>query len=88
MTTLKKCTSIASIVLVAVLMTVSCENNSAVTKQYLKTDYTFDGTEGDAITLATANSWATNYEAQSSPPVKSHFFGSDVIKNILAVVAV
>jgi len=84
MTTLIKCASFASIVLVAVLMTVSCENNSAVTKPPLKTDYTFDGSEGDAITLATATSWAANYEAQNAPTVKSHFFGSDAIKNILS----
>ncbi len=79
-TTLVKC---IFIVLVAVLMTASCENNAAITKQSVKTNYTFDGTEGDAITLATANHWAANYSSQNSSAVKSHFFGSDAIKNVL-----
>ncbi len=84
MTTLKKYIPIACIILVAALMTVSCENNSAVTKQSIKTDYTFSGTEGGAITLATASNWTANYENKNSSAVKSHFFGADAIKNILS----
>ncbi len=97
---IKKSASVASIVLGTLLMTMSCEDSSVIkpsnqavasnpTKSASQTgnritNYTFDGTEGGAITLATASSWVFNYIIQNSYTIKSHFVGATAIKKILA----
>ena len=84
MITLKKCTSIASIISCAVLLTLSCkENSSLVTPSRQVVNYTFNGSEGGAITLATAENWIGNYANQNPTAVKSHFFGVSAINDIL-----
>ena len=43
----------------------------------------FDGTEGDQIELATASTWTANYRNANPGATKGHFFGKDIINQIL-----
>lgn len=44
----------------------------------------FNGREGEQITLATAKTWAANYRKQmASNGIKGHFFGKDILQAIL-----
>jgi len=47
-------------------------------------NYTFNGTEGDPISLDTSKNWVNNYVASNPLGTKAYFFGSAVLKNILA----
>lgn len=91
--TLKKITSLTVLVLGSLIMTISCEEPSGINKSSNQStmsaggrilNYTFDGTEGDPITLATATSWYLNYNTKNLLTLKSHFFGATVLKKILA----
>jgi|GEM_PF-1906401 len=48
------------------------------------TDYSFNGTEGDPISLTDAKQWAANYRDKNPGSTQAHFFGSAIIKQILA----
>lgn len=75
----------AAIVMLSLLMTISCEENSTVEKlstQQIR-NYTFTGKEGDAIPLETAKGWITNY-VKSGLSGTSTFFGGEPLKTILA----
>ncbi len=48
------------------------------------TDYRFDGSEGDPISLGNAKQWAANYRDKNPGSIEAHFFGSAIIKQILA----
>lgn len=44
----------------------------------------FNGTEGEAIELAQAAAWRANYrKGEAAETAKSHFFGSQILKQIL-----
>lgn len=48
------------------------------------TGYSFDGSEGDPISLADAKQWAANYREKNPGSTEAHFFGAAIIKQILA----
>ncbi len=66
-----------------VLMTMSCHESETLQKQ-TKSFYSFDGTEGGAITLEVASQWINNYAVKNPSGPIAHFFGQEVIKKILA----
>ena len=43
----------------------------------------FDGTEGDPIDLTTAKRWTSNYRAINSTGVQAHYFGNEIIQQLL-----
>lgn len=43
----------------------------------------FDGTEGDPIDLTVAKRWTANYRAINSTGVQAHYFGNEIIKELL-----
>jgi hypothetical protein len=69
----------------------SCEENSLDEKPVslrdknarLNTDYKLDGTEGDPIPLETASDWIANFGKQNPEGTIAHFFGFEIIKQIL-----
>jgi hypothetical protein len=44
----------------------------------------FDGTEGDAIPYQTADEWIHNYQEKHPEKTRAHFFGTEIISEILA----
>jgi hypothetical protein len=83
----------------ALLVTMSCDDNSKlVTPQKGASasqtstsnsgarvgNYTFDGTEGGAITLDMATRWITNYTNQNSGKITAQFFGRQTLEKMLA----
>ncbi len=44
----------------------------------------FNGTEGAPIELDKAASWTANYRNANSQGIKAHFFGKDILNEILA----
>lgn len=50
----------------------------------LITDYTFTGQEGDPISLETAQRWTENFSANYPTGTKAHFFGFEILKQLLA----
>ncbi|MBX2969804.1 MAG: hypothetical protein KF803_10580 [Cyclobacteriaceae bacterium] len=51
----------------------------------LVTDYRFDGKEGDAIDFAVARKWVNNYQEKNASGNKAHFFGYEILKEILSL---
>lgn len=47
-------------------------------------DSSLNNLVGDPISLETAKAWTANYRSKYPEEVKAHFFGSEIIKNILA----
>lgn len=47
-------------------------------------DYTLDGSEGGAISLETFQKWSGNYNQESPDGNQAHFFGREIINQILA----
>jgi hypothetical protein len=43
----------------------------------------FDGTEGDPLDLTTAKRWTSNYRAINSTGVQAHYFGNEIIHQLL-----
>jgi hypothetical protein len=43
----------------------------------------FDGTEGDPLDLETAKRWTSNYRAINSTGVQAHYFGNEIIRQLL-----
>ncbi len=89
--TLKKLPPLAAIVFFSVIMTLSCDQSLDISKPVDSdltnariTNYTFNGSEGDPITMQTALSWYANYLDKSKIAIKAHFFGANVLKKILA----
>ncbi|MEQ1586221.1 MAG: hypothetical protein ABL895_10105 [Cyclobacteriaceae bacterium] len=52
--------------------------------QSLITNYSFSGQEGDAIPLETAQRWTSKYREINPSATKAHFFGHEILKQILA----
>jgi len=52
--------------------------------QTLVTKYTFNGAEGDPIARGTAKTWTANFREFNPGGTEAHFFGADIIKQILA----
>ncbi|GHN02479.1 hypothetical protein WSM22_39680 [Cytophagales bacterium WSM2-2] len=48
------------------------------------TGYSFNGSEGDALPLVTAQRWTANFQKNDTKGIKAHFFGMDIIKQILS----
>src|SRR6267154_3970598 len=48
------------------------------------TGYSFDGTEGDPLSLMKAKQWAAHYRDKNPGSTQAHFFGLEIIKQILA----
>jgi hypothetical protein len=44
----------------------------------------FDGTEGDPIPFPTAEEWILNYQEKHPEATRAHFFGNEIISQILA----
>lgn len=44
----------------------------------------YDGTDGGRIDLTTARQWAQNYRTANPDQIRSHYFGRDVLDQILA----
>jgi hypothetical protein len=47
-------------------------------------EYTFDGTEGDPISFEIAQSWIGNYRDEHPAETEAHFFGRDILTQLLA----
>src|SRR5688572_8830867 len=49
------------------------------------TDVNFDGTEGDALDLATAKRWTENFRKKmtKADEIRAHYFGNEIIQSIL-----
>ena len=47
-------------------------------------DYTFTGKESDPIALETAKAWAGNYRKKNPGEREGHFFGFEILNQILA----
>jgi hypothetical protein len=62
----------------------SLQNSSIAPGQAAVTGYSFDGSEGDPIALGTAQTWTSNYRGKNAGDTEAHFFGSAIIKQILA----
>lgn len=97
--TLKKIQTSIAIVFGALLVTMSCDENSNLPKPNNVSstsqtkggnsnariaNYTFDGTEGGAITLDVATRWISNYANKNQGKVTAHFFGRQVLEKMLA----
>lgn len=52
--------------------------------QPLITEYSFNGQEGDPIPLETAQRWTANFQTSNPTGTKAHFFGFEIIRQILA----
>ena len=44
----------------------------------------FDGTEGSTVELETAAGWTENYRDNNQGETQGHFFGKDILEDILA----
>lgn len=86
------------VIMVMVVFFVSCEEQmsdeqpvqlSQTSKspgnERLITDYRFTGQEGDAIDYAIARKWVNNYQEKNTSGNKAHFFGYEIIKEILSL---
>lgn len=88
--TLKKYQTALAIVLGSLLVTMSCNENSNApspsnsSTSARVTNSTFDGTEGDPITLDVATRWIGNYISQNGGAITAHFFGRKVLEKTLA----
>ncbi len=82
----KKYFSILVITFCSLLMIVSCQDSVTLNKPTNLgiTNYSFDGTEGDPITLEVATRWIGNYTSKNSGRINAHFFGQQTLKNALA----
>jgi hypothetical protein len=59
------------------------QKNSA--NERLAIDYRFDGKEGDAIDFNVARKWVNNYQEKNANGNKAHFFGYEILKEILSL---
>lgn len=59
-------------------------DNGKASEARLTNDYTFDGTEGDPIDLDLARSWANNFREQNTTGTIAHFFGTEILNQLLA----
>ncbi|HTH55290.1 MAG TPA: hypothetical protein VL728_04545 [Cyclobacteriaceae bacterium] len=97
--TFKKLQTFTAILFGALLVTMSCDENSnlpapvngasalqgrAGNPGARLTNYTFDGTEGGAITLDVATRWISNYTNQNLGKLTAHFFGRNHLEKMLA----
>src|SRR5258706_16421560 len=91
--TMKKYTT--TVVIGLLWLTMSCGENSSVVQPVSTStngqkngarifNYTFNGTEGDPISLDTSKNWVNNYVASNPLGIKAYFFGNAVLKSILA----
>jgi len=95
----KKLQTSIAIMFGALLVTMSCDENSSLPKptnvssgSQIKagnsgarlTNYTFDGTEGGPITLDVATRWISNYTNKNLGRLTAHFFGRKTLEKMLA----
>lgn len=78
------------------ILVVSCEDSNvleipakqASTQQFSANEgmagYTFNGSEGDPISLETANRWIARFKEVNPTGTQAHFFGYEIIQAILA----
>ena len=59
-------------------------NSNKTSSQSRITNYAFDGTEGDPISRGTAKTWTANFKELNPGGTEAHFFGKDIIRQILA----
>jgi len=59
-------------------------NKNSDSSQTLITEYSFNGQEGDPIPLETAQGWTANFQTANPTGTKAHFFGAEILKQILA----
>jgi hypothetical protein len=59
-------------------------NLTKTSSQSRVTSYTFNGTEGDPIARSTAKAWTANFRELNPSGTEAHFFGADIIKQVLA----
>jgi hypothetical protein len=85
--------SIAMTLAMAILFSCNNDNELPMSKEKasrakqtvaLVKDYTFSTSIGDPITLETANRWTANYRRENQNETEAHFFGNEIIKQILA----
>jgi len=96
--TLRKIQTSIAIVFGALLVTISCDENvnspkppkgssalhlTAGNSRARLANYTFDGTEGGAITLDVATRWISNYTNQNLGKVTAQFFGRKTLEKML-----
>jgi|GEM_PF-713016 len=92
---LKKYRSIIAISFGSLLVTMSCDKNpilsdtpantsgaSSANPSARVTDYTFDGTEGDPISLDSTAQWIQNYQTAKAS-LSAHFFGRKILERLL-----
>jgi hypothetical protein len=95
----KKIQTSIAIIFGALLVTMSCDENSSLPKPSnvsstlqtkagnsgaRLTNYTFDGTEGGPITLDVATRWISNYTNRNLGKLTAHFFGRKALEKMLA----
>jgi hypothetical protein len=85
--------SVAMTLAMAVLLSCNNDNELPMSKEKatkgkqtvaLVKDYTLSTSIGDPITLETANRWTANYRRENQNDTEAHFFGNEIIKQILA----
>lgn len=96
----KKIQTSTAIIIGALLVTISCDENANVPKPTSPasasqagagnsaarlTNYTVDGTEGDPIAIDVATRWISNYMNQNLGKINAHFFGRKVLEKMLAL---
>lgn len=95
---MKTSSKFLQVIMVMVVLLVSCEEQMSDEQpvqlsqerdnhesERLITDYRFTGQEGDAIDYAVARKWVNNYQNKNSVGNKAHFFGHEIIKDILSL---
>jgi hypothetical protein len=85
--------SVAMTLAMAVLLSCNNDNELPMGKEKatkgkqtvaLVKDYTLSTSIGGPITLETANRWTANYRRENQNDTEAHFFGNEIIKQILA----
>lgn len=57
----------------------------ATSSARMASNYRFTGQEGDPISYDIAKKWVSNYQEKNSDGTMAHFFGYEIIKDILAL---
>jgi hypothetical protein len=88
-----KSISIAMTLALAILFSCNHDNELPIGKEKvsrakqtvaLVKDYTLSTSVGDPIPLETAKRWTANYRRENAGDTEAHFFGNEIIKQILA----
>jgi hypothetical protein len=88
-----KSLSIAMTLAMAILFSCNNDNELPIGKEKasrakqtvaMVKDYTLSTSIGGPITLETAKRWTANYKGENAGDTEAHFFGNEIIKQILA----